>query len=275
MNLTISPMSWFSSPPHSSGGDIGDLNSERGGRLSAAGRWRATAALLGAGWVLLASPGWTAPTRPDPYAQQRREMVEQQIRKRGIKDPRLLAAMEVVPRHLFVPEVLRDQAHADRALPIGHGQNIYQPWLVALMSSFLDLDPNDRVLEIGTGSGYHTAVLSRMAGKVYTIEIIEDLGRRAGRLLEDLGYNNIELRIGDGYQGWAEAAPFDAIVLTAAPPEIPQLLLDQLAVGGIMVAPVGAGPVQELQVITKTEQGFERQFKGPYVVPPMRRDERR
>jgi len=198
-------------------------------------------------------------------------MVEQ-IRRRGLKDPRVLDAMAAVPRHLFVPEVLREEAHADKALPIGHGQNIYQPYLVGYMTSLLDLQPGDRVLEIGTGSGYHTAVLAQLAAKVYSIEIIEELGRRAAEVLGGLSYDNIELRVGDGYKGWAEAAPFDAILLTAAPPEIPQALIDQLAEGGTMVAPVGGGPVQELQVIVKTPQGLERQYKGPYVVPPMTRN---
>jgi len=195
-----------------------------------------------------------------------------QIEKRGIKDRRVLDAMALVPRHLFVPEVLREEAHADKALPIGHGQNIYQPYLVAYMTSLLDLQPEDQVLEIGTGSGYHTAVLAQLAGKVYSIEIIEELGKRAAEALEELEYDNIELRIGDGYKGWSEAAPFDAILLTAAPPEIPAVLIEQLAVGGTMVVPVGGGPVQELQVIVKTPEGLERQYKGPYVVPPMTRN---
>jgi protein-L-isoaspartate(D-aspartate) O-methyltransferase len=211
------------------------------------------------------------PATGDPTVLARYAMVDQ-IERRGLKDRRVLAAMARVPRHRFVPEVLRDQAHADKALPIGHGQNIYQPYLVAYMTSLLDLQPGDRVLEIGTGSGYHTAVLAELAKRVYSIEIIEELGRRAAAVLHDLNYRNIELRIGDGYKGWAEAAPFDAILLTAAPPEIPQLLIDELAVGGTMVVPVGGGPVQELQVIVKTPEGLEKQFKGPFIVPPMTRN---
>lgn len=211
------------------------------------------------------------PASSDPNVQARYEMVDQ-IKKRGLKDRRVLEAMARVPRHLFVPEVLREEAHLDKALPIGHGQNIYQPYLVAYMTSLLDLQPDDRVLEIGTGSGYHTAVLAQLAGRVYSIEIIEALGKRAEDVLRGLGYRNIELRIGDGYKGWEEAAPFDAILLTAAPPEIPQALIDQLAMGGTMVAPVGGGPVQELQVIVKAPEGLEKQYKGPYVVPLMTRN---
>ena len=211
------------------------------------------------------------PATGDPTVLARYAMVDQ-IERRGLKDTRVLAAMARVPRHRFVPEVLRDDAHADKALAIGHGQNIYQPSLVAYMTSLLDLQPGDRVLEIGTGSGYHTAVLAELADHVYSMEIIGDLGRKAAEVLRVLGYRNVELRIGDGYKGWAEEAPFDAILLTAAPPEIPQPLIDQLATGGTMVAPVGGGPVQELQVIVKTPDGLEKQFKGPYVVPPMTRN---
>lgn len=211
------------------------------------------------------------PATGDPTVLARYAMVDQ-IERRGLKDRKVLTAMARVPRHRFVPEVLRDEAHADKALAIGHGQNIYQPYLVAYMTSLLDLQPGDRVLEIGTGSGYHTAVLAQLADRVYSIEIIDELGRRAAEVLEDLDYRNIELKIGDGYKGWEEKAPFDAILLTAAPPEIPQPLIDQLAIGGTMVAPVGGGPVQELQVIVKTRDGLEKQFKGPYVVPPMTRN---
>jgi protein-L-isoaspartate(D-aspartate) O-methyltransferase len=197
-----------------------------------------------------------------------RHQMSAQVAARGIDDRAVLAAMAEVPRHLFAPEVEPPLAYADRPLPIGYGQSVFQPYVVALITALADLDADDRVLEIGTGSGYHTAVLSRVAGRVYSIEIIEPLARAAQRRLASLGYDNIELRVGDGYQGWAEAAPFDAIILTAAPQVIPQPLIDQLEVGGRMVVPVG-GQIQDLQVLTKTRDGLERRTVIPVVLPPM------
>lgn len=238
---------------------------------SAQGRTQGSDRFAGTGRPRSSAAASPRPASDDPTVLARYAMVDQ-MRRRGLRDARVLDAMAAVPRHLFVPEVLREEAHADKALPIGHGQNIYQPYLVGYMTSLLDLQPGDRVLEIGTGSGYHTAVLAHLAAQVYSIEIIEELGHRAAEVLSGLGYDNIHLSIGDGYQGWADAAPFDAILLTAAPPEIPQALIGQLAEGGTMVAPVGGGPVQELQVIVKTQQGLERQYKGPYIVPPMTRN---
>jgi len=213
--------------------------------------------------LLLAAAGAADEMRP-----QRKTMVEQQVKARGIADRRVLAAMEEVPRHLFVPEADLATAYDDRPLPIGHGQSVSQPYVVALMTSLLDLGPGDRVLEIGTGSGYHTAVLSRVAGEVASIEIIEPMAREARRRLERLGYDNVEIRAGDGYKGWPEKAPFDAIILTAAPPRIPQPLVDQLKVGGRMVAPVG-GYIQDLQVITKTRDGIEKRTVIPVRLQPM------
>ena len=204
----------------------------------------------------------------DPYAGPRRDMVELQIRDRGVHQPAVLRAMESVPRHLFVPEEDRKQAYTDAPLPIGWGQTISQPYIVALMTQLLDLGPNDKVLEIGTGSGYHAAVLSRVAGEVYTIEIIDQLGRQAKSTLQQLGYQNVHTRIGDGYQGWPDEAPFDAIILTAAPPKIPQPLIDQLKVGGRMVVPVGSY-VQDLMLITKTAQGIEKKTVAPVRFVPM------
>ena len=196
----------------------------------------------------------------DPWAGARRAMVEQQIRERGVRQPAVLDAMETVPRHLFIPPEHRDQAYSDAPLPIGRGQTISQPYIVALMTELLDLDKGDKVLEIGTGSGYHAAVLSRVAGEVYTIEILDDLARQAKSTLEQLGYGNVHVRNGDGYKGWPEAAPFDAIVVDASGPEIPPALCNQLAPGGRLVMPVGRSTwSQHLVKLTRTGDGIFRE----------------
>jgi protein-L-isoaspartate(D-aspartate) O-methyltransferase len=204
----------------------------------------------------------------DPSAVARRRMVEEQIRWRGITDARLLAVLAEVPRHLFVPEAERPAAYGDHPLPIGAGQTISQPYIVALMTSLLDLKPGARVLEIGTGSGYQAAVLSRLAREVYSIEIVPELGERARKTLGELGYGNVQVRIGDGYRGWPEAAPFDAVLLTAAPTDVPQPLLDQLKMGGKMVLPIGRW-WQELVVLTKTPKGIAREEVAPVRFVPM------
>jgi protein-L-isoaspartate(D-aspartate) O-methyltransferase len=200
--------------------------------------------------------------------QARMDMVKEQIEARGVRQPEVLRAMEEVPRHLFVPESYRAEAYADHPLPIGWGQTISQPYIVALMTELLQVDGDDRVLEIGTGSGYHAAVLSRVAGRVYTIEILDELAEQAEWTLRELGYVNVTVRAGDGYQGWASEAPFDGIILTAAPPRVPQPLLEQLAVGGRMVVPVGSF-VQDLKVITRTEDGYETRNVAPVRFVPM------
>jgi protein-L-isoaspartate(D-aspartate) O-methyltransferase len=192
--------------------------------------------------------------------QQRQQMVAEQIRARGVTSPPVLAAMEQVPRHLFVPESERGQAYEDHPLPIGGGQTISQPYVVALMTSLLGLTPQARVLEIGTGSGYQAAVLSRLAAEVYTIEIVPALGERARDTLARLGYANVRVRLGDGYRGWPEAAPFDAILLTAAPHAVPPPLIAQLKAGGRLVVPVGDLD-QDLMVLTKAADGSIKQEK--------------
>jgi protein-L-isoaspartate(D-aspartate) O-methyltransferase len=204
----------------------------------------------------------------DDMAEERELMVDRQLRGRELDDRRVLRAMEQVPRHRFVPDSVRERAYDDRPLPIGHGQTISQPYVVALMCSLLDLDSQDRVLEIGTGSGYHAAVLSRLAREVYTIEIVEALGERAAEALREVGYDNVHVRVGDGYRGWPEEAPFDAIVLTAAPPRIPEPLIEQLKVGGRMVLPVG-DRLQQLQLLTRTETGVETRTVIPVRFVPM------
>ena len=191
----------------------------------------------------------------DGCAEARRRMVEQ-LRGREISDPAVLAAVAAVPRHLFVPAEERGKAYSDQALPIGSGQTISQPYIVALMTSLLGLKPGARVLEVGTGSGYQAAVLSHLAVEVYTIEILRPLADRARRTLADLGYRNVRFRVGDGFQGWPEAAPFDAIVVTAAPPSVPAPLLAQLKPGGRLVIPVGGrDALQNLLVFTRRADG--------------------
>jgi protein-L-isoaspartate(D-aspartate) O-methyltransferase len=208
------------------------------------------------------------PPATDAFAARREAMVATQIASRGVSDERVLAAMRRVPRHRFVPSSLQDEAHSDRPLPIGQQQTISQPYIVALMTELIRPTPRAKVLEIGTGSGYQAAVLAECAGEVYTIEIVPELGRRAAALLQELGYGAVKTRVGDGFDGWPEQAPFDAIVVTAAPAQIPQPLLDQLAVGGKLVIPVGE-QYQNLVVVTRTEDGFDRRTVTPVRFVPM------
>jgi len=196
------------------------------------------------------------PADPDRQAE-RRQMVVEYLIPRGIKDPAVLAAMRRVPRHRFVPPMYSALAYMDDPLPIGHGQSISQPALVARMTEALALKKTDKVLEVGTGSGYQAAILAELAGRVLTVEILEPLARQAERTLAELGYQNVRVRVGDGYQGWPEEAPFDAIIVTAAPDHVPPPLLDQLAVGGRLILPVGRF-FQTLEVHRRTAVGYER-----------------
>jgi protein-L-isoaspartate(D-aspartate) O-methyltransferase len=195
-------------------------------------------------------------------------MVERQLRDRGIEDPAVLAAMQRVPRHRFVPSDLVELAYQDSPLPIGYDQTISQPYIVAYMSEVAQIAPGDRVLEIGTGSGYQAAILAQLAREVYTIEIIPELAASASATLQELGYENIEVKAGDGYRGWPEAAPFEAIVVTAAPDRVPQALIEQLAIGGKLVIPVGTS-VQQMTIITKTEKGIVEEQTLPVRFVPM------
>lgn len=188
----------------------------------------------------------------DKYETRRMWMVETQIRNRGVTSSDVLDAMKKVPRHLFIPEAYRDEAYNDYPLSIGYGQTISQPFIVAYMTEAVRPSKNKKALEIGTGSGYQAAVLAEVTGKVYTIEIVPELARESAERLEQMGYDNVVCRHGDGYLGWPEHAPFDIIVVTAAPENIPQPLIDQLAEGGRLIIPVGAaGAVQELLLVTK------------------------
>ena len=188
---------------------------------------------------------------PDPYSVARRRMVTEQIMPRGVTDSRVLEIMGIVPRHAFVSPGMEPQAYEDRPLPIGLGQTISQPLIVAMMTEALALDGGERILEIGTGSGYQAAILAELAKEVYTIERVRDLSIRARKVLYRLGYDNIKLRIGDGTLGWPEEGPFDRIIVTAGAPCVPEELVGQLADGGRMVIPVGGEEIQQLDVIIK------------------------
>lgn len=185
------------------------------------------------------------------YEKEREHMVESQLARRGIKDKRVLEAMRQVPRHLFIPEDMRSLAYCDGPLPIGHGQTISQPYIVALMTEFLELTGQEKVLEIGTGSGYQAAILSRLAHQVYSLERHAALAQQAEKVLAQLGYDNVVVRVGNGTLGWPEHSPYEAIIITAAAPEVPQPLPDQLADGGRLVAPVGS---QWSQVLVKVRR---------------------
>ena len=202
------------------------------------------------------------------FKAMREKMVESQIKSRGVKDTRVLSAMHKVERHLFVPKEFQDSAYSDQPLPIGEGQTISQPYIVAIMTELLELRGGERVLEVGTGSGYQAAILAELAKEVYTIEIIEKLASSAQKLLLELGYQNVSVKTGDGYLGLPEKAPFDAIIVTAAPDHIPRPLLDQLKEGGRMVVPVGAYS-QELKKITKRAGKTETMVIIPVIFVPM------
>ena len=190
----------------------------------------------------------------DRYARQRKKMVDSQIRSRGIGDERVLRAMEKIPRHLFVDEGLIDQAYNDSPLPIGEKQTISQPYIVAIMTEALELKGPEKVLELGTGSGYQAAILAELADRVYTIERIAPLAQKARKLLESLNYYNVVLRVGDGTYGWREESPFDAILVTAGSPSIPRTLVEQLAIGGRLVIPVGGRYSQSLIKLTRLSE---------------------
>ncbi len=204
----------------------------------------------------------------DDYKRQRLRMVDEQISARGIRNQAVLEAMKKTLRHEFVPESHRHRAYADHPLPIGHDQTISQPFIVAYMSEAAEITAGEKVLEIGTGSGYQAAILGELAKEVYSIEIIHELAERARQMLGVLGYRNIQVKAGNGYLGWPEHAPFDAIVVTAAPDEIPKALVEQLAVNGKMVIPVGK-MYQEMVILTKTKEGLIEKRTIPVRFVPM------
>lgn len=219
--------------------------------------------------VFLAACSDATPPPPEDTAAQRKAMVDEQIEARGITDPATLAAMQAVPRHEFLPLRLREEAYGDYPLPIGNGQTISQPYVVAFMTEAIRPQPNEKVLEIGAGSGYQAAVLAQMGAEVYTVEIVEPLADMARQTLERLGYKNAHVRLGDGYRGWPEHAPFDAIIVTCAPDKIPPDLVAQLRDGGRMIIPVGGGMEQELVLLRKKGDRIEEQSVLPVRFVPM------
>jgi protein-L-isoaspartate(D-aspartate) O-methyltransferase len=233
-------------------------------------------ALLLAGWLTgLGSRGTAAPAiagrGTDPFTVARQQMVTSQLLSagRGITNARVITAMCSVPRHEFVPQALRAQAYDDHPLAIGYGQTISQPFIVAFMTQELDPKPTDRVLEVGTGSGYQAAVLADIVAEVYTIEIVEDLAARAAADLKRLGYTNVHVRAGDGYKGWSEAAPFDSVIVTCAPERVPQPLIEQVREGGRIIIPLGPLWNQELVLLRKQKGKLERHSVLPVMFVPM------
>jgi len=208
-------------------------------------------------------------TSYNTFKEERKLMVEEQIKKRGIKDSTIIKAFLKVPRHRFVPIKYRKMAYKDHPLPIGEGQTISQPYIVAYMTQILNLSKTDKVLEIGTGSGYQAAILGELSDSIYTIEIITSLGNRASRLLQEMGYSNIKVKIGDGYQGWEEYAPFDAIIVTCAPTEIPNALKNQLKEGGRIIIPVGSLYYQNLVYLRKVNNQIKEEKVFPVRFVPM------
>ncbi len=207
-------------------------------------------------------PVSTTPKTKDGFERVRNKMIETQLKARGIKNKKVLAAFGNIPRQLFLPEALRSQAYSDYPLPIGGGQTISQPYIVAYMTELLNLKPTDKVLEVGTGSGYQAAVLSQIVDKVFTIERVHKLATATRKLLQSLGYNNIIEKIGDGTLGWKEFAPYDAIIVTAGGHSVPENYIDQLAVGGRLVIPFGTEDAQELYRFTKTPKGVRKENLG-------------
>src|SRR5262245_22741968 len=218
--------------------------------------------------------GQQAPTAAD-FAAQRQWMVEQQLKARGIKDERVLAAMAKVPREEFIPMDARTDTYEDGPLPIGYNQTISQPYIVAFMTEQLRPKPSDRVLEIGSGSGYQAAILAELAADVYTMDIVEPLARTARATLQRLGYKNVHVKVGDGYKGWPEDAPFDAIIVTCAPEKVPQPLVDQLKEGGRMIIPVGERFAQQLYLLEKKNGQMKESVILPVRFVPMLRGEQK
>jgi protein-L-isoaspartate(D-aspartate) O-methyltransferase len=229
--------------------------------------WPTFAALL---LVASASLAVTCAAQTDvrDWQAERTRMVNEQLKARDIRNDRVLEAMLSVPRHRFIPESARGGAYGDFPVPIGYGQTISQPYIVAFMTQALDVGPGDRVLEIGTGSGYQAAVLSLLAREVFTIEIIESLADRARATLKDLGHQNVHVRAGNGYLGWPEYAPFDRIIVTAAPEAVPPALVEQLKIGGLMAIPIGVGD-QELRILRRTPVGLDTIATLPVRFVPM------
>lgn len=206
---------------------------------------------------------------PVDYSKERAVMVRDQLMSRGIKDERVLTAMLKVERHRFVPSAYRNQAYEDYPLPVGEGQTISQPYIVAFMTEALNLKKEDKVLEIGTGSGYQAAILGEICDSVFTIEIFQSLALSAMKTLDELGYSNVYVKIGDGYKGWAEHAPYDAVIVTCAPADIPEMLEEQLAEGGRMIIPVGSDYTQNLYLLEKKAGKLQKKSVLPVRFVPM------